>query len=301
MGFCYNGEARLAYQQMGEGPDVILVHGLATNRAFWYASLAQQLKDDYRVTLFDLRGHGYSDRVASGYSAADMASDLAAVMDDAGVSRAAIVGHSYGGGVGLEFAVAYPERVERLAVLDTKVNRFQPYHRLSDDLKLTGFERAIQETVDHDWASEPQLGLFYLESAARLCVEQNMPTIRDAYTPFGESQSGQRAAKQFLKLMDQTTAREDFTRQGADAGQLAALSMPLLMVYGDHSHCLASAEALHALQPEARYIMIPQAGHFFPATHGQALADELLPFLREGTERNSGASERVNQHLSEAQ
>lgn len=296
MAFCHNGNTRLAYQQMGEGPDVVLVHGLATNRAFWYANLAQCLKADYRVTLFDLRGHGYSDRADSGYAASDMVADLAAVMDAADIAQAALVGHSYGGGVGLEFAVEHPERVERLAILDTKINRFQPYHRMTDGLYLTRFEQEIQRTVEHDWAAESQLGLTYLESAARLCAEGRMPATRDIYTPFGEGRSGRRLAGQFLKLIEQTTARNDFTRIGAEVSSLEALAMPLLMVYGDHSHCLESARALHVLQPGARYVTIPQAGHFFPASHPLALAEQLLPFLRKGTGCVTSASRGVDHH-----
>lgn len=299
MAFCHNGNTRLAYQQMGEGPDVVLIHGLATNRAFWYANLAQRLKADYRVTLFDLRGHGYSDRADSGYAATDMVGDLAAVMDAADIGQAAIAGHSYGGGVGLEFAVAHPERVERLAILDTKINRFQPYHRMTEGLHLTRFEQEIQRTVAHDWATEPQLGLTYLATAARLCVEGRMPATRDIYTPFGEGRSGRRLARQFLKLIEQTSALDDFTRSGAEAARLEALAMPLLMIYGDHSHCLDSAQALHALQPGARYVTIPQAGHFFPASHPQALAEELLPFLRQAPDRVHNASPGAVYHPSE--
>lgn len=281
MGFCDTGSARLAYQQLGEGPDVVLIHGLATSRAFWYVDLAQTLKADYRVTLYDLRGHGYSERTEAGYTAAAMAEDLRALLDHLHIERAHIVGHSYGGGVGLEFAVRYPQRVACLAVLDTKINRLQPQQWLHDTPHLTAFEHAVADIDSRDWSAEPQLGLAYLESAARLCVAGNMPTTRDIYTPFGQGRSGRRAARQFLKLVDETTALQDFVTAGAAVEQLAALPMPVLMMYGAYSHCLKSAWAFRAARPQTRLVTVEEAGHFFPASHGDMLASRLLCFLDE--------------------
>lgn len=281
MAYCDTGGARLAWQQLGAGPDVVLIHGLATNRAFWYVDLAQRLKADYRVTLFDLRGHGYSERTDRGYTARAMADDLRALLDHLEIDRACIVGHSYGGGVGLEFAVQHPARVARLAVLDTKINRLQPQQWLHDTPHLSAFENAVAAVDNRDWAAEPQLGLAYLESAARLCAAAELPPTRDSYTPFGQGRSGKRAARQFLKLLDDTTALQDFVAAGASKTQLAALSVPLLLLYGEYSHCLKSARALQALRPDTRLVTVARAGHFFPASHGAGLAQYLLPFLSE--------------------
>jgi len=282
VGFCDTGGARLAYQQLGEeGPDVVLIHGLATSRAFWYANLAQRLKADYRVTLFDLRGHGYSERTDSGYTATAMAEDVHALLDHLQIDRAHIVGHSYGGGVGLEFAVRHPERVARLAVLDTKINRLQPEQWLHDAPHLTAFENAIASVDRRDWSAEPQLGLAYLESAARLCVADEMPSARDVYTPFGQGRSGKRAARQFLKLLDETTALRDFAAPGAEREQLASFPAPALLMYGEYSHCLKSARGLEALRPDTRVVTVRQAGHFFPASHAETLTHYLLSFLDE--------------------
>ena len=94
----------LAWQQFGDGPDVVLVHGLAASRAFWFLHYAVPLSRRYRVTLFDLRGHGYSERPQSGYDAVTMAGDLAGLLDHLGIERCDLIGHSYGGSVALEYA-----------------------------------------------------------------------------------------------------------------------------------------------------------------------------------------------------
>ncbi|MCR9092003.1 MAG: alpha/beta hydrolase, partial [Proteobacteria bacterium] len=141
MSFVQAGSTRLAWQQLGEGPDIVLVHGLATNRAFWYASLAQQLRTHYRVTLFDLRGHGYSDMPPSGYAARDMGEDLAAVIDNLELDPLAVIAHSYGGSVALEYAVSPRARLRALVLMDARINSLQPEQWLADAPHLTAFEQ----------------------------------------------------------------------------------------------------------------------------------------------------------------
>lgn len=281
MAYCTVNGARLAYQQLGEGPDLVLIHGLATNRAFWYATLAQAFKGHRTVTLYDLRGHGYSERTESGYSAANQADDLLGLLDHLGIESADIVGHSYGGGVALEMALKRPERVRRLALFDTKVNALQPQQWLSDSDHLSPFEIEVAETAGIDWSREPQLGLTYLETTARLRVEGRLPSVRDAFTPFGEGRGGLRCARQYLRLIDETRATEEFLERGASAETIAGLQVPLLLMYGAHSRCLPSGRALKRRLPEAKLHELPDAGHFFPASHAGHVVDVLSAFIDE--------------------
>ena len=69
------------YQQMGLGPDLVMIHGLFANLAFWYLSVLPALARNFRVTVYDLRGHGYSDMPQRGYTSFDMAADLHALLD----------------------------------------------------------------------------------------------------------------------------------------------------------------------------------------------------------------------------
>ena len=113
---------------------------LAASRAFWFLQYALPLSKHFRITLFDLRGHGYSSMPASGYEAAKAAEDITGLLDHLGIASCVLVGHSYGGGVALEFAGRHPQRVEKLVVLDTKINALQPTQRLSDSPHLSPFE-----------------------------------------------------------------------------------------------------------------------------------------------------------------
>ena len=66
----------LHFLQIGTGPDVVMVHGLAANLAFWNLAIAPALAQSFRVTTYDLRGHGRSDMPPSGYTMRDMVGDL---------------------------------------------------------------------------------------------------------------------------------------------------------------------------------------------------------------------------------
>lgn len=106
------------YWQSGQGADLILVHGLGGNLAGWHLTMVPDLQQTYRVTTYDLRGHGRSDAPLSGYTTRDMAEDLKGLMDARGIERAHIVGHSWGGDIALHFALLYPERVNLLVVIE---------------------------------------------------------------------------------------------------------------------------------------------------------------------------------------
>src|SRR3546814_5712054 len=79
----------------------------------------------------------------SGYSTTTMAQDLFDVMDEHGIAKAAVIGHSYGGAIALEAVATQPSRFTHLCLMDTRVQRVQPQLRLRDIDALTVFERAV--------------------------------------------------------------------------------------------------------------------------------------------------------------
>lgn len=269
----------IAYQQMGSGPDLVFVHGLAASRAFWFIQYAMPLSRHFRVTLFDLRGHGYSSMPPSGYAGATVAGDLLGLLDHLGIARCSLVGHSYGGGVALEFAGLHPERVERLAVLDTKINSLQSTQRLSDSPHLSPFEVEVAGKSGHDWENEPQVGLLFLEVLARWKLAGSGSESKDLFTPFGEGRGAQRTAKQLVELLDTTSARDELIQPGITGETIRSLPMPALWIYGEWSRCMPSCRALQALRPASEFRVLPKAGHFFPMTEAAQVLGWLKPFL----------------------
>jgi 3-oxoadipate enol-lactonase len=108
------------YQQVGQGPDVVLIHGFTSNMAMWvFGGIANSLKDRFRVTSYDLRGHGVSSAPPTGYTSDILADDLAELHEALQLQPAYIVGHSLGGVVGMHAAVRHPARIAGNILSDT--------------------------------------------------------------------------------------------------------------------------------------------------------------------------------------
>jgi pimeloyl-ACP methyl ester carboxylesterase len=109
-------EINLAVWQ-GAGQPILCIHGITANCRCW-GTLADALAPEYRVIAMDLRGRGQSDRPSEGYALAYHLKDINRLLDDLGLERAVIMGHSLGAFIGLAFAAEYPKRVERLILVD---------------------------------------------------------------------------------------------------------------------------------------------------------------------------------------
>src|SRR4051794_29517134 len=95
---------QLHYHRFGEGPDVVMLHGITGNLAIWHHAMVPALRSAFRIITYDLRGHGYSDMPPTGYTTADHAMDLKHLLDVIGLDRAHLVGHSFGADIALHFA-----------------------------------------------------------------------------------------------------------------------------------------------------------------------------------------------------
>ena len=112
------GPPRLHVRRLGAGDShVVMVHGIVTGSlASWLLTSAPKVAKEHAVTLFDMRGHGLSERPPSGYRISDMLDDLDRVTQ--GIDRFALVGHSYGAWVSARAAERWPDRVTALFAVD---------------------------------------------------------------------------------------------------------------------------------------------------------------------------------------
>jgi pimeloyl-ACP methyl ester carboxylesterase len=101
----------------GKGKEVLCVHGLTANCRCWDV-IASALSPQHKVRAMDLRGRGLSDSPPSGYSVENHCRDIVALMDDQGLERPVLMGHSLGAFISLVFAAKYPRRVDRLILVD---------------------------------------------------------------------------------------------------------------------------------------------------------------------------------------
>ena len=120
----------LHYQDEGEGPPVLLLHGLGNSGQDWEFQVPALRRAGYRLIRPDLLGFGHSGLPESGYGPEDMASDMRALLTHLGVERAHLVGYSMGGAVAYQLAVDEPRRWLSLAIINS-VPSFVP-QRLYD-------------------------------------------------------------------------------------------------------------------------------------------------------------------------
>lgn len=260
--------------------DVVMVHGLATNLAFWYP-VASGLSQTHQVTLLDLRGHGRSSMPQNGYTSSQMAEDLKELMDAVSLDKVHLAGHSFGGSVVLQFALRYPERVQSLILADVRLKLWQPHQRPRDWSHWHKLQPTLEKVgIDLD-ENETEAGYRLLIEMARLQLrtpsgDSSVPKLLSRLYPQGDSQ---RTAKRFLKLIDTTTAWQDVTAdENLTVESLQSLKIPTLAIYGEQSPNLPTAKALSQCWTHAHLQFVPHAGHFFPVSQPEKFISAVEDF-----------------------
>ncbi len=108
---------QIGYRRGGQGPVLLLLHGIAGSSLTWVPAM-RLLHSDYTVLAPDFPGHGASEKPLGDYSLGNLASAMRDFLNLLGIDRATVVGQSFGGGVALQFAYQFPERCERLVLVD---------------------------------------------------------------------------------------------------------------------------------------------------------------------------------------
>ena len=108
----------VSYRETGSGPVVLLVHGITSSSGAW-GDVIPALAEHHTVVAPDLLGHGGSAKPRGDYSLGAYASGLRDLLAALGHERATVVGHSMGGGIAMQMAYQFPERVERLALVSS--------------------------------------------------------------------------------------------------------------------------------------------------------------------------------------
>ncbi len=117
---------KLHYKHFGEGEPLLVLHGLFGSLDNWQ-TLGKQLAENHKVYLVDLRNHGKSPHSDS-FSYTEMAADVAELIQDQGLGKVTIIGHSMGGKTAMTFAVEYPHLLHKLIVVDIAPKKYAPHH-----------------------------------------------------------------------------------------------------------------------------------------------------------------------------
>jgi len=141
----------LHYQSIGQGPAIVIIHGLFGSADNW-RMIARQLADSYRVISIDCRNHGRSFHHPQ-QDYAVMAKDVVDLLDGLALSSVSLIGHSMGGKVAMQFAQDYPHRLDKLIVVDMAPRAYQDEHSaifkslMALDLAAFDSRQAVDEAL----------------------------------------------------------------------------------------------------------------------------------------------------------
>lgn len=236
---------KIAWDRRGNGAPLLLIHGLGYARWGWEPVLPE-LAEQFDVILFDNRGIGESDAPPGPYTVAEMAADAVQVLDEAGVARAHVVGTSLGGMIAQEFALAYPERVDRLVLACTTPGGQKAHPMPQVTVALMAEAATLEPAV-----------------ALRRFVENALaPATVEAHPEIVEQIMAHRLATAQQPAAWAAQASAGATFDAYD--RLGALAAPTLVQHGDEDVVVdpRNADLLVELLPDARLERVP-GGHLF--------------------------------------
>lgn len=259
---------KVHYLQTGQGPNVVLIHGLGGNLAVWFLGLVSGLKKEFRFTAYDLRGHGKSDMPLSGYTTLDMAGDLKGLLDILGLERVHLVGHSWGADVAMHFTILYPDMADRVVVVEPNIAALIDWRKSKD---WEGWAYWAQRLADFD-IHVPKEKWHDVDYMLRQTV--NIPIV---YGPF---KGRPRSQDWLLKLLDESTMVADYEKvAGMTLDKVKQISRPILALYGNRSHFRLTYEYLRDNVPACRAVLLPEGDHYGPLEHPEMIVEHLRSHL----------------------
>ncbi len=264
---------RVIYHMVGDGPPVVLIHGMLNSSRHW-REVALQLAKRNTVIAPDLIGHGDSATPRGDYSLGAHATSIRDLLALLGVERATIVGHSLGGGVAMQFFYQFPQRTERL-VLVSSGGLGREVSPLLRTATLPGAAALLS------LATHPRLLSSVRAAGDRMCASGSrqgiyLQTLARALRPL--ERAG--ARKAFLNTLRSVIDLQGQRVSAQDRLYLLA-GMPTLIVWGERDNTipLRHGRDAHLAAPGSRFQTLPRAAHFPHLEDPGGLALVLADFL----------------------
>jgi 3-oxoadipate enol-lactonase len=258
MAFVQNQEAKIYWDEQGQGAPILLIMGLGWPSYLWHRT-RPVLSARYRTIALDNRGVGQSDVPPGPYPIALMASDAATVLDAAGVERAHIFGLSMGGMIAQEFALQYPHRVQSLILGCTAPGG--PHAVLAEPAATQVLFSRGSSPEEFSAAINP---FIYDSGTSRERIDEDF-VLRRRWFPRPEG---------YIAQLQGILAWEAYSR-------LPQISAPTLVIHGESDRLIppANAKIIAERIPRAKLVMIPRASHILSTDQTEAVHHAVMEFL----------------------
>lgn len=261
---------RLAYRDRGRGEPVIFIHGTPSHSYEWRDVVPHIEASGLRVIAYDLLGYGRSERPADRDTSVAAQTDLLEhLLDTLGLEQVNIVAHDIGGAIGLRFAIARPERVRRLMIMDAVSYDSWPSPTWQKIIDEQLDEAAAMSQEDFDALLTRQLTMAVADPA---CMTGD---VLRAYLEPHRSPLGR--ASFFEHQVRHYDSR--YTQEISD--RFDRLTMPVRIVWGEEDQWqpLHYAKRLSGDIPGAQLVVVPGAGHFLMEDDPDRVVREIRDFL----------------------
>jgi pimeloyl-ACP methyl ester carboxylesterase len=252
----------LAFDDVGPGPVVVLLHGFPLDRTMW-THQRSSVGAIYRVILPDLRGHGSTAAPDGIYTVDDMADDVIELLEALQIDGPVVFGGlSMGGYVTLSIAARYPERVKALMLMNTRASADSP------EAAKTRIELA--ERVEATGQTSEVLAAMLPKLFSKNTFEHHPSLVARTYDRMART-----PARAIAGTLRGLASRPDRTEN------LASIAVPTLVVTGvdDLIVPLEETERMAARIPGSNLVVIPNAGHIAPLENHEATDKVILEFL----------------------
>ena len=254
------------YETQGHGQPLVLISGLGYTKWEWHR-MAPLLAGHFQVITFDNRGVGQTDKPQGPYTAHMLAADTVGLLDELGIDKAIIMGHSMGGFIAQALALEFSHKVDKLILCST--NFGGPHHipvtpeamKVLTDVSsdpVTRFRNGLYISTAPGWAEKnPQMIQEWVEWRAANPIE---PAPYQAQLAIG------------LGLLQEAAAFENY---------LYRIQVPTLILFGEYDMVVppANAALLAEKIPDSKVVILPNAGHFFPIEVPGAASQAVIDFL----------------------
>jgi pimeloyl-ACP methyl ester carboxylesterase len=280
----------VTYREVGSGPVLVLIHGVTGNMCTWDEVLPE-LAEHYTVITPDLLGHGLSAKPRGDYSLGAFASGIRDLLGALGHFRATVVGHSLGGGIAMQMAYQFPERVERLGL----VSSGGLGEEVSIALRaatLPGSELVIP-LIAHNSLIDAGRFVGRLLANVGIIVSPDRAEVARGYASLSDAE----ARRAFIHTM---RAVIDMGGQRVSARDRLYLTetMPSLILWGKRDRIIPSAHGHHAHKqmPGSRYELFEGSGHFPHVSEPRRFVKVLRSWIEE-TEPSEVTDEEIREVL----